>query len=110
MIELHRKASQVSTSVLLFLAIISSFGCEAGEPSVSFPPLDRVILISIDTLRADFLGAYSPELDTTPHLDRFASESVVFTDVLSHASSTATSENRAYAKRVSPSLTLYSTT
>ena len=32
---------------------------------MTFPPLDRVILISIDTLRADFLGAYSPELDTS---------------------------------------------
>jgi arylsulfatase A-like enzyme len=50
-----------------------------------------VILISIDTLRPDFLGCYDPELDTSPNIDRLAAESVVFTDVLSHAPSTTIS-------------------
>ena len=38
------------------------------------PP--NVILISIDTLRADHLGSYGYERDTSPELDRFAAESV----------------------------------
>jgi arylsulfatase A-like enzyme len=65
------------------------FAACASEESV--PPVDKVLLISIDTLRADFLGVYNPKLDTSPHLDRFASDATVFTDVLSQASSTARS-------------------
>ena len=45
-----------------------------------------VILICIDTLRADHLGAYGYDVrETTPALDRLASEGWLFAD----ASSTA---------------------
>jgi arylsulfatase A-like enzyme len=38
----------------------------------------NVLLISIDTLRADYLGTYGDRHELTPHLDRFANEGVVF--------------------------------
>jgi arylsulfatase A-like enzyme len=38
----------------------------------------NVILISIDTLRADHLGAYGYQRNTSPNLDRLARESVLF--------------------------------
>jgi arylsulfatase A-like enzyme len=38
----------------------------------------NVLLISIDTLRADHLGAYGYHRPTSPHLDRLAAESVLF--------------------------------
>lgn len=38
----------------------------------------NVLLIAIDTLRADHLGCYGYERDTSPHIDAFASEGVVF--------------------------------
>ena len=38
----------------------------------------NVVVIVSDTLRRDHIGAYGSELIHTPHLDRFASESVVF--------------------------------
>ena len=38
----------------------------------------HVILISIDTLRADHVGCYGYERDTTPNLDRLAEESMLF--------------------------------
>ena len=41
----------------------------------------NVILISIDTLRADHLGCYGYARSTSPSLDRLASEGVVLTDV-----------------------------
>jgi arylsulfatase A-like enzyme len=37
-----------------------------------------VILVSIDTLRADHVGLYGYARDTTPFLDRFARDAVVF--------------------------------
>lgn len=42
----------------------------------------NVILISIDTLRADHVGCYGYPKDTTPHLDRFAAEGVQFRKVI----------------------------
>jgi len=41
------------------------------------PPGPAVILVSIDTLRADHLGLHGYERDTSPFLDRLAAESVV---------------------------------
>lgn len=49
-------------------------------------PLARtVVLISIDTLRADHVGCYGYPRPTSPHLDAFAREAVVFEDVTSPA-------------------------
>ena len=42
------------------------------------PARPNVLLISLDTLRADHLGCYGYERDTSPFLDRLASESILF--------------------------------
>ena len=47
--------------------------------------------MSIDTLRADHLGAYGYHRDTSPHLDALASESVIFDVAIAQAPSTLTS-------------------
>lgn len=44
----------------------------------SAPPTRSLILISLDTTRRDHLGSYGYARDTTPSLDRLASEGVVF--------------------------------
>lgn len=49
----------------------------------------NVIFIMVDTLRADHLGCYGYDLNTTPHIDAFARESIRFTDVISQAPYTA---------------------
>jgi arylsulfatase A-like enzyme/Tfp pilus assembly protein PilF len=43
-----------------------------------------IVLISIDTLRADHLPAYGYTAGRTPNIDRLAREGVVFEDVYSH--------------------------
>ena len=43
-----------------------------------------IVLISIDTLRADRLPAYGYAAGRTPHIDRLAREGVVFEDAYSH--------------------------
>ena len=48
-------------------------------------------MISIDTLRADFLGTYNPEMKTSPNIDRFAEENIVFDFATSQGPSTAIS-------------------
>jgi len=46
-----------------------------GSGRGSFPNL---ILITVDTLRADHMGLYGYSYDTTPHIDAFAKQAVVF--------------------------------
>ena len=59
----------------LALALVGS--CSPA-PTSDAPSLPNVVLISIDTLRADHVGTYGYERDTTPYLDRLAEESLVF--------------------------------
>ena len=56
-------------------------GC--GESAPAAAPPKRVILISIDTLRADRLSLYGYPRRTSPVLDAFAEQAVVFEDVSS---------------------------
>lgn len=48
------------------------------------PPL--VLLVIVDTLRADHLGLYGYPRDTSPHLDRLAEHSLVFTNAVAQSS------------------------
>jgi arylsulfatase A-like enzyme/Tfp pilus assembly protein PilF len=45
----------------------------------------NVVLVTLDTLRADHLGAYGATTVRTPHLDRLADQSVVFDQVMTAA-------------------------
>lgn len=57
----------------------------------SRPERLNVVVISLDTLRADALGAYGESRPTSPTFDRFAAESVVFESAFSQAPMTAPS-------------------
>ena len=52
------------------------------------PTFDKIILISIDTLRADYLGAYGAPVGLTPATDELAESSMVFEDAITSAAST----------------------
>ena len=65
----------------IVLAGSLALACRA-EP----PPIRGVVLVVLDTLRADRLGCYGYERrPTSPRLDRLARESVVFESAISHA-------------------------
>ncbi|MFQ5744964.1 MAG: sulfatase, partial [Acidobacteriota bacterium] len=53
-----------------------------GDPLEVGPNL---LLITLDTLRADHLGSYGHEVIETPHLDRLAEEGIRFEQVSSVA-------------------------
>lgn len=55
------------------------------RPSPVAKPPRLVVLVSIDTLRADHLGAYGYGRPTSPYLDRLASEGVLFEDATTPA-------------------------
>ncbi len=48
----------------------------------------NVVLVSIDTLRADHLGCYGYDRPTSPAIDEFAAGGVTFTQTIAHAPST----------------------
>src|SRR6476660_4304983 len=51
--------------------------CAAGNAQPSTP----VILISVDTLRADHLGCYRAARQSTPHIDSIAKNGTLFSQV-----------------------------
>jgi arylsulfatase A-like enzyme len=51
-----------------------------GSDRAEGPP--NVVLISIDSLRADHLGSYGYERETSPHIDRLASQGIVFENAI----------------------------
>ena len=60
---------------LLALALVSVAACAAAEPP-------NILLITVDTLRADHLGCYGSRLGASPSLDQFADTALVFEDCL----------------------------
>lgn len=63
--------------ILLSLIVFAMGGCGAEEPAADLRDAN-VLLIVIDTLGAEHVGAYAPGLDTTPRLDALAAGGVVF--------------------------------
>lgn len=67
--------------VALMAALAASFALACGDP----PRVRGVVLVVVDTLRADHLGAYGYERDTSPRMDAFASDAVLFENAISPA-------------------------
>lgn len=82
--EVFGAALALTLTLTLPLATIA--GCGRDEPK----PLN-VVIIALDTLRPDHLGCYGYERDTSPGLDRWAAQSVVFDNAQSAAPWTAPS-------------------
>ena len=68
--------------IAITLLALAFGACRRGVDIRS--PGASVILISIDTLRSDRVGAYGSKAGLTPHLDALATQSVVFEEAYSH--------------------------
>ncbi len=85
-----RGAGRLASSARALL--LAACVCACGPPDPLAPrPRASVVLISIDTLRADHLGCYGFERPTSPHLDEFARGVVLFERALSASNNTAPS-------------------
>jgi len=76
-----RRAATIRSAAALFvLAIVLSLlaSCRKTEPS-------GLILISIDTLRFDHLGCYGYARETSPEIDRFSQDAILFRQAIAHA-------------------------
>lgn len=80
------------TLIVAALTLGLSAGADRFRLTRHYRPLDargdapNILLISIDTLRADRLGAYGYRPAETPNLDRLAADGVLFERAYSHSS------------------------
>jgi len=63
----------VRAALACVLGVLAVVGCEPGSV-----PKPNVVLIVIDTLRADHLGAYGYDKPTSPNIDAIARQGTVF--------------------------------
>ncbi len=74
--------------VARLVALFAALAC-ACSPRAQRPP--NLVIVVLDTLRPDHLGCYGYERDTSPNLDRWAAQSVLFENAQSAAPWTAPS-------------------
>lgn len=91
-------AAWCAAIVVLLVVTFPAFGrfARSRHREENLPIADRnpgvnVLLITLDTLRADYLGCYGNERIKTPTLDAFAAESVLFEWAIAQAPTTTPS-------------------
>jgi len=72
-------ARRIAEPLLSLLAALAAIGCARAEA----PAPQRIVLISIDTLRADHVGSYGASDARTPNLDTIAARGVRFSAAFS---------------------------
>jgi len=75
----------LALAAILGSAAIGAAGCRR---TVVSPAPRNVVVVLVDTLRADHLPLYGYRRDTSPHLSALARDGVLFTDVRSQAGCT----------------------
>ena len=87
-----RRGSRLGRCFLLGLALISFFCLDCRRAAPPAPAIKyNLLVISIDTCRADHLTCYGYNRSTSPHLDQLAKEGVLFEDATAAASWTVPS-------------------
>lgn len=67
------------------ICLSAALGCGGGDPPEGESSKLNLLVISLDTLRADRLGCYGYDRDTSPALDAFAERSVRFEHAIAPA-------------------------
>src|SRR5262249_52021856 len=71
-----------STALLLLLVLLVALSVSIASDS-SAPAHPNIVLISIDTLRADALGCYGNKQIQTPNIDELSKSSLIFRNLIS---------------------------
>jgi arylsulfatase A-like enzyme len=82
-VPIHRKAATLVAAAAALYVGANAGGATAdsatGQPAAAAAPgKPNILLISMDTVRADHLSVYGYERDTTPRLREFAREATVY--------------------------------
>src|SRR5690242_11257664 len=85
---------KICNSICVAAALLALAGCRQAERnSVEVKPAQprNLLLVTIDTLRADRLGCYGNTKVETPNLDRLAHSGALFENAVTHVPLTAPS-------------------
>jgi arylsulfatase A-like enzyme len=82
-----RSVAGATTHIALSLLGLLAASCT--QPAAEQRP--NILLVVVDTLRADHLGTYGYDRDTTPYIDRLAARGTVFESTIAQSSWTAPS-------------------
>jgi arylsulfatase A-like enzyme len=78
--------------ILLFMVLLLGLTAGCGDSKPTEAPLrPNIVVYCIDTLRADHLGCYGYEKDTSPFIDSIAGNGIIFDNAVSQAPWTAPS-------------------
>ena len=99
--RLHR-ATLVALLRLAALLGVSLLVPSAACTRPRRPPAPAVVFVSIDTLRPDHLGCYGYPRPTSPEIDLFREEAVLFEQAVAHAPSTLSSHASMFTSLLPP--------
>lgn len=92
--SMHCRSRSVATAFLTAAALLVLVHSAPAQGEASPPPAaaakarheqTNVIMISLDILRPDHLGAYGYKRRTSPNIDRLAKQSVLFENAIAHS-------------------------
>lgn len=91
----------IARLVIVAMVLVLSHGCDRGTPTAPATAAAKpnVLLVTIDTLRADHLGAYGYERPTSPAMDRIAAAGAVFETVYAPMATTGPSHTTMLTSR-----------
>ncbi|HPJ72284.1 MAG TPA: sulfatase, partial [bacterium] len=85
-----RRSSRPAFRIFI-LAVVPALALACGRRHGREEDRPNLLLISVDTLRADRLGSYGYRRDTSPHIDGLAAEGVLFLNAFSASCKTTPS-------------------
>ncbi|MFT7668589.1 MAG: arylsulfatase A-like enzyme [Planctomycetota bacterium] len=80
-----QKLSRKRRWILGLFGCAGLIACGINNPEGGHSSPLNVLLVVVDTLRADHLGVYGYEVETSPRIDEFAREALVFESMYSQA-------------------------
>jgi arylsulfatase A-like enzyme/predicted Zn-dependent protease len=91
-----KRTSQIAAGVLALLLLLGAIlGCGRGQRW-------NVLVVTLDTTRADYLGCYGRQSARTPHFDRLAAEGFLFEHAVSAAPITLPSHSTIFTGTYPP--------
>lgn len=88
---LSTKTSPVVAGVVLTVGVLATLVFQAPRNETASATGPNIVLIVLDTVRADHVGCYGYSLKTTPHIDELASKGVLFEQAITPSPWTAPS-------------------
>ena len=85
-----RLVGRPALHIVIALVAATLIGCAPAAPLPSTP--HPINIVDVDTLRADHLGCYGYDRDTSPNIDAFATQSLLFERTFSQAPNTPPSQ------------------